>query len=357
MPQLVATWNRFADHPYFDAGLIMVGVLAAVLLIRFAVGPAARRLARRIRGEVDDLVIDRLIPALQLTVLLIGLEWAVVDALQPSSSDVIEAVLVTLLLLVWLRFALQAGNIVFGHLGSDRSSHTWVRPVMVPLFKFGYKVLLLAVVSYLLMSAWHVNLASWLASAGVAGIALGFAAKDTLANFISGIFILVDAPYKVGDMIIIDETTRGQVTEIGMRSTRLLTRDNVEVTVPNAVIGNAKIVNESSGPTLQMRVRTTVGVAYGSDVDEVRNVLREAATGLEHVSAHSPPVVRFETMGESSLDFLVMVLADHPIYQRAVRDELNTRIYKALHAAGIAIPFPQRDLHVRSWTGAAEPGS
>ena len=127
--------------------------------------------------------------------------------------------------------------------------------------------------TYLIMAAWHVNLTSWLASAGVLGIAVGFAAKDTLANFISGVFILVDAPYKVGQYIIIDGETRGVVTDIGMRSTRLLTRDNVEVTVPNAVIGNAKIVNESSGPSPKMRVRVNASVAYGSDVDQVQEIL------------------------------------------------------------------------------------
>ena len=357
MPPIPALLSRFADHPYFDAGLIIAGTLVAMLLVKLLVGPAARALALRIRGNVDDLVVDRLIPAVQLTILLIGLEWAVVDALQPAFRNRIAALLATLLLLVWLRFALQAGNIVFRHLRSDASGHPWIRPIMVPLFQFGYKVLLLAIGSYLLMSTWHVNLASWLASAGVAGIAIGFAAKDTLANFISGVFILADAPYKVGDMIIIDETTRGQVTEIGMRSTRLLTRDNVEVTVPNAVIGNAKIVNESSGPSLHMRVQATVGVAYGSDVDEVKRVLAEAVADLAHVSSGAPPVVRFEAMGESSLDFVVMVMADHPIYRRVVRDEMNTRIYKALNAAGIAIPFPQRDLHVRSWQGPAGPAS
>ncbi|MFN2369850.1 MAG: mechanosensitive ion channel family protein, partial [Candidatus Krumholzibacteriia bacterium] len=197
----------------------------------------------------------------------------------------------------------------------------------------------------------------WLASAGVAGLAIGFAAKDTLANFIAGVVILMDAPYKVGDVIIIDDVTRGEVSDIGMRSTRLLTVDNVEVTVPNAVIGNAKIVNESSGPTLQMRVRANVGVAYGSDIDQVRAVLAEAARGLPHVGPDEEPVVRFTGFGDSSLDFLVLVLADHPRWRPAVSDELNTRIYKALAAAGIVIPFPQRDLWVKEWpeAGAAPP--
>ncbi len=347
--------DRYGDHPYFDAALILLGMLVLVLMLRLVVLPLLRRGARRTRGEADDLMVARLGPALQSTLVLVGCEWAVVDALQPTFKGLLTSILATLLVGVWARFALQAGAIVFRVASQGSRRFRWVQPESVPLFQFTYKVLLLAVGSYLLMAAWHVNLTSWLASAGVAGIAIGFAAKDTLANFISGVFILMDAPYKVGDVIIIDEVTRGQVTDIGMRSTRLLTVDNVEVTVPNAVIGNAKIVNESSGPTLQMRVRATVGVAYGSDIDQVREVLAGAARGLPHVAPDEEPTVRFTGMGESSLEFLVLVLADHPSVRPAVADELNTRIYKALGAAGIEIPFPQRDLHIKQWPGSRLP--
>ncbi len=341
--------TRYGDHQFFDAVLILLGMLLVMLIARLTVIPILRRVTRRTSGDVDDQVLDRFSPALQVSILLIGVEWAVVDALRPSFEGALASVLATLLIGVWARFALQAGGILFRAAHQGASRYRWIQPPSVPLMHFSYKVVLVAAGSYLLMSAWHVNLTSWLASAGVAGIALGFAAKDTLANFIAGVFILMDAPYKVGDVIIIDDVTRGEVTDIGMRSTRLLTVDNVEVTVPNAVIGNAKIVNESSGPTLQMRVRATVGVAYGSDVDRVRGVLTDAARGLPNVDPEAEPTVRFEAMGESSLDFAVMVMAEHPRFRPAVADELNTRIYKSLAEAGITIPFPQRDLHVKAW--------
>lgn len=344
--------ETYGDHRLFVPAVILAGAALVLLLLRLAVMPLLRRVTRRTRGTADDLVLDRLGPALALTVLLLGLEWAGATALRPAKPAWLHSVAATLIILVWARFALQAGGIVFRAVHAGASRYRWVQPASVPLFQFTYKVLLVAVGSYALMAAWHVDLTSWLASAGVAGIAIGFAAKDTLANFISGVFILMDAPYKVGDVIIIDDVTRGEVTDIGMRSTRLLTVDNVEVTVPNAVIGNAKIVNESSGPTLQMRVRATVGVAYGSDIDRVRAVLTEAARGLPHVGPDEEPVVRFTGFGESSLDFLVLVLADHPRFRPAVSDELHTRIYKALGAAGIAIPFPQRDLWVKEWPAA-----
>jgi MscS family membrane protein len=349
MTQLQALLEKYATHPLYAPGLIVVTTLLAMAATRLVVMPVLRRAASRLRGEADDLIVDRLSPALQWTIVLLGLEKLAALALPADKPAWLASTTATLVLWVWLRFALQVGQIVYRAVHNGAPRYRWIQPASLPLFQFVYKVVLLGIGSYLLMASWHVNLTSWLASAGVAGIAVGFAAKDTLANFISGVFILMDAPYKVGDVIIIDDVTRGEVTDIGMRSTRLLTVDNVEVTVPNAVIGNAKIVNESSGPTLQMRVRTTVGVTYGSDVDRVRDVLMEAAKGIPHVSPNEEPIVRFSAMGESSLDFTVLVLADNPRQRALVADELNTRIYKALGAAGIEIPFPQRDLHIKSW--------
>jgi small-conductance mechanosensitive channel len=281
-----------------------------------------------------------------------GLLLSALDLLQePAAEKMVAGLVNTMLVLLWGRVAAGVGVIVFGKLSNNAEEHDWIQPATLPLYQFLYKVLIFGMMSYLLMAAWHVNLTSWLASAGVAGIALGFAAKDTLANFISGVFILGDAPYRVGEYIIIDGETRGMVTDIGMRSTRLLTRDNVEVTVPNAVIGNAKIVNESSGPSVNMRLRIDVGVAYGSDVDLVRELLLDCAKQAVCTSADQEPSVRFTAMGDSSLNFQVLVWVAHPQFRGQLIDDLNTRIYKALGEAGVQIPFPQRDLHIRSWPG------
>jgi small-conductance mechanosensitive channel len=122
---------------------------------------------------------------------------------------------------------------------------------------------------------------AWLASAGIVGIAVGFAAKDTLANLFSGVFIMADAPYKIGDYVVLDTGERGEITHIGIRSTRMRTRDDVEVTVPNSIMGNTKIINESGGPYEKYRIRVKVGVAYGSDIDQVEQLLMEIAAANE----------------------------------------------------------------------------
>jgi small-conductance mechanosensitive channel len=184
-----------------------------------------------------------------------------------------------------------------------------------------------------------------LASAGVAGIAIGFAAKDSLANLFGGLFVIMDSPYKIDDYINLDSGERGKVVKIGLRSTRLLTRDDVEITVPNAAIANAKVVNESGGPWQKRRVAVTVGVAYGSDVRQVNEILMNSAMQVDLIAGDPAPRVRFAEMGDSALIFRVLGWIDEPELRGQAIDALNTAIYNDLNAAGVVIPFPQRTIH------------
>ncbi len=351
MVEQINSWlDLHLQNQNWRVGLIFAAALALALVLRILVLPLLYRLARKSSSDFDDRVLDLLLPAITRTIVLMGVNFATQDFVQdPKIDTLVASIATTLMILIWGRFVSASGTIIFQKLSQNADKYQWIQPQTLPLIQFIFKVVVFGLITYLLMAAWHVNLTSWLASAGVLGIAVGFAAKDTLANFISGVFILVDAPYKVGQYIIIDGETRGVVTDIGIRSTRLLTRDNVEVTVPNAVIGNAKIVNESSGPSPKMRVRVNASVAYGSDVDRVKEVLLECSQGVPHSSEDQSPVVRFVAMGESSLDFQVMVWLKHPVFRGRVRDEINTRIYKALAEEGLEIPFPQRDLHIKEW--------
>ncbi len=348
--QMQAWLELNLQNQYWRIGLIVGVALVLALVARIVLVPILNRLTRRTATNIDEHILALVWPAVFRTIILQGVHIATLDLVSDLAIDhIVVAITSSLMVLIWGRLAGGVGTVVFRKLSENAERFAWIQPQTLPLIQFVYKVAVFSLMSYLILASWHVNLTSWLASAGVAGIALGFAAKDTLANFISGIFILADAPYRVGQYIIIDGTTRGVVTEIGMRSTRLLTRDNVEVTVPNAVIGNAKIVNESSGPSPRMRVRVQVGVAYGSDVDLVKEVLMTCAREVGHTAEAQDPSVHFKAMGESSLDFQVLVWVKHPAFRGRVVDDLNMRIYKALAEVGVEIPFPQRDLHIKSW--------
>ena len=138
------------------------------------------------------------------------------------------------------------------------------------------------------------------------------------------------------------------VTQIGLRSTRILTRDDIEITIPNGIIGNAKIINEAGGPSAKHRVRIPVSVAYGSDIDKVIDALAEVASSHAEVCEAPEPRVRFRAFGDSSLDFELLCWIDKPVNRGRMIHELNCAVYKTFSAASIEIPFPQRDLHVRT---------
>ena len=184
-------------------------------------------------------------------------------------------------------------------------------------------------------------------------MAISFAAQDTLANLVAGVAIIVDKPYQLGDYIILDTGERGKVMQIGLRSTRLLTRDDVEVTIPNGVMGQAKIVNEAGGPRDRYRLRMPIGVAYGSDIDLVMATLLEVAQDHTKISRNPEARVRFRSFGESSLDFEMLCWIREPADRGLVTHELNCAIYKAFAQHDIQIPFPQRDLHIKQMPGSA----
>ncbi|MBU8869271.1 MAG: mechanosensitive ion channel [Gemmatimonadales bacterium] len=348
------TWldTTLTNH-WWREGLILGAGVLIIGLLRLILFPVLRRVAGRTDSNLDDNILGRIQPTLFTTVFFVALQFALVDLLaDPKFDHWVRGAVGTWLVLIWGRAILDIGAIIFEKISHEADRLPWIQPQTLPLIKFVFKVIVFATQAWLILSTWNVNLTSWLASAGVVGIAVGFAAKDTLANFISGVFILVDSPYEVGQYIVIDGVTRGMVTDIGMRSTRILTRDNVEVTVPNAVIGNAKIINESSGPSPLMRVRVNVSVAYGSDVEEVKEVLMSCCHEVPHASNAKEPSVRFTAMGASSVDFQVRVWVEEPEFRGRVVDTLNTRIYKALLEAGIGIPFPQQDVHIKAWPSA-----
>jgi small-conductance mechanosensitive channel len=201
--------------------------------------------------------------------------------------------------------------------------------------------------TYGILVAWDINVTGLVASAGILGLALSFAAQDTLSNLFAGVAILADRPYQIGDYIIIDSGERGEVTHIGLRSTRLLTRDDVEVSIPNGVMGSAKIINEAGGPRTRYRIRINVGVAYGSDIDQVMQTLLDAANAHKKVLRNPEARVRFRAFGDSSLDFDVLCWIVRPADRGLVSHDLHCDIYKRFIAENIQIPFPQRDLHIK----------
>ena len=342
-------WDLLAPYPGLLTLFVVVFSYALGKLLTLVLTRTLAKVTAKTTTEADDLLVMHLSKPIVLTTVTLALMMVVsVFHLPQGLQDATLSILATVILFSWVRAGLRAARIVLELIGSNQHRFEIVQERTIPIFDMTIKMLLVGFGAYTFLMIWGINATAWLASAGVIGIAVGFAAKDTLANLLSGVAIVADTPYKIGDYIVIDSGERGRVTSLGMRSTRLLTRDDVEVTVPNAVIANAKIVNESGGPWVKHRIRIPVGVAYGSDVDEVCSVLDEIANSLPSVAKQPAARVRMRGLGDSSLDFELLVWIDVPELRGRVRHDLLMKIYKVFNQKGIEIPFPQSDIHVRS---------
>jgi len=198
-----------------------------------------------------------------------------------------------------------------------------------------------------IMSVWGINLTPLLASAGIAGIIIGLAAKDTLGNFFGGISLFLDRPFKHGDYIVLGSGERGRVVDIGLRSTRIVTRDDILITIPNSVIVSTKIINESA-PSRKMRVRIKVSVSDKSDLEHVTDVLLKLAKANRMVLPEPQPRVRFRSFGDASLECELLCWIADPENKGRLVHQLNSAVFKEFRAAGINFPLPQRDVIVHN---------
>jgi len=339
----------FSSNSWGMGIVVIIITFTLASLLTWLLFKALRRIAGATRFKLDDHTVMLLRPPVYYTLLVTGI-YAGLD-LMPLSEKVLlmfAQSIRTIGLLVWIYFFSRLASLVLGRLAHLSGNYSFVQNRTLTLFDNAAKIFILGLGLYGLFVIWNIDMTAWLASAGIIGIAIGFAAKDTLSNLFAGVFILADAPYKVGDYIVLDGNNRGKVMTIGLRSTRILTRDDVEITVPNSIIGNSTIINQSGGYHTKMRLRVKIGVAYGTDIDRVRAILLEIA-GNEPLVCSSPiPRERFRMFGASSLDFELLCWIDNPELRGQAMDRLNDAIYKRFMEENIEIPFAQQDLYIKS---------
>jgi potassium-dependent mechanosensitive channel len=196
------------------------------------------------------------------------------------------------------------------------------------------------------LAALGVELQNFAILAGALGIGVGFGLQNVVNNFASGLILLFERPVRVGDTVVVDDVW-GTIQKIGLRSTVMVTFDQSEMIVPNADLVSEKVTNWTlSSPTA--RVIVPIGVAYGSPVERVKEILVESALMLEDVLNEPPPEALFLNFGDSALDFELRMWVGNIRRRLFVRSAVLTEVNRRFAEEGIEVPFPQRDLHVRS---------
>lgn len=195
----------------------------------------------------------------------------------------------------------------------------------------------------------NINLTAIAVVAGALGIGIGFGLQNIVANFVCGLVLLVERPIRVHDRITMEDV-EGNVRAVNFRSTLIQTNDNISVIVPNSEFINKKVINWSIGDP-NVRIHVPVGVAYGSNLETVTRTLLSVAAETAGVLKQPAPEVRFIEFGNSSLNMELLVWSNEPIKHFLLRSRLNYAIDAAFRREGVEIPFPQRDVHVKSAGG------
>ncbi len=338
----------FGEHLWIQALVTIISCFILAWIFNRFIITFLKKLTSKTRIDFDNRLIELLHGPIYFSFILLGFALAtkilgVNDSLELFVFSVVE----TIAYVIWFILLLRVIRLILRNIARDDKHVGILHLQTLPLFENIANITIIVLAVYIIFSAWRIDMTAWLASAGIVGIAIGFAAKDTLANLFSGVFILADAPYKIGDFVVLDSGERGEVTHIGIRSTRLLTRDDIEVTIPNSVMGNTKIINESGGPAEKYRIRIAVGVAYGSDIDKVRAILINIALSDETVCKDPEPRVRFRRFGASSLDFELLCWIDQPVLRGRMIDALNCQVYKKFIEEEIEIPYSKHDLYIK----------
>lgn len=345
--QLLPYWELIQQYPLVE-GLIIFGFFwgLAYLIRRYAVS-LIERLTEKTETNLDDEIIGELRGPIFTTVLWVGVIMGTRAAgLVDGLGKYITPIVLSLIVLSLTRAALTVSGMIITAFSRDDAHFKKFDIRTEPLFVISSKILLLILGAYLILVIWGINPVGLLASAGIVGIAVGFAAKDTLANLFSGVFILADRPYKLGDYVNLDTGERGKITHIGIRSTRLITRDDIEVTIPNGVIGNAKVVNESGGPQHKMRIRLDVQCAYHCNLEEVHDVLMQVAVDEPDMCEFPTPRVRVRGFADSGINLQLMGWIEEPEDRGRICHLMYMSIHEAFREHNLEIPFPRRDIQI-----------
>ncbi len=331
---------------YIKALIYIMGFIVIAKMVDLFVDKAARKFTRFTRTDIDDKIIDVIHRPIFYSIILVGSAYAI-STLKPAANVIFYAhgVIYSMITVIWCAAGIRISDALISfavHRGSDI---TGLSKDIAPLTENVSKTVILVASLMIVLSIWEINITPLLASAGIVGAAVAFAAKDTIANFFGGISVFADKPFKIGDYIVLDEGERGEVVEIGIRSTRIKTRDDILIAIPNSIIANSKIINESA-PVPNFRVRIPVAVSYGTDIALTEKTLLDIAGANQNVLKEPVPRVRFREFGDSSLNFELLCWTREPALRGLTIHELNCRIYERFNEIGIKFPFPQRDVHL-----------
>ncbi len=332
---------------------LIISVVFVFLVLAFGrriITNLLKRLAKRTKTTFDDELINRIKGQIRWFVVVLGLDIAVytLTFLSASTKSLLTNIFFLLYFVIIISAAYVSMDFFFEWYEKQLEGAEEERKMglFLPLIHRSAIVVLIVIGTVILLDHFGVNVTGLAAILALVGLAIGLAAQDTISDMISGYIIIIDQPFRVGDRIEIpNEDTWGDVVEIGTRTTRIRTRDNTLVIIPNSSIANGQVKNYSY-PDPNYRLQLDIGIAYGTDLEKVRKVLGDAVRNVEGVLPDKPVDILYNEMGDSSMSIRVRWWINSFADKRHMYDKVNTAMQHAIDEAGIESPFPTQQLNV-----------
>lgn len=348
-------FSDLGNGQWFDIIIsIAIIVLTAMLakpILNLILGRFIKRLTKKTKTKLDDVIIEAVRPPLFWLLLVVAFQFAIrrLDFLEIPESFNIEDIYFLFYFLVSFLVAVRLINELIGWYIEEVAPKTESRldEQLLPFFRRVIIIVVAVIAGIILLDRFDVEVSGLVTTLGIGSLAIALAAQSALSDTIGGFMIMLDRPFRIGDRIEIQAlSTWGDVVDVGLRSTHIRTRDNRTVIIPNSVIVKSLIVNYSY-PDSTYRIQIEIGVAYGSDVELVRQTIIDAVRHVDGVLEDKSVEALFLRFEDSALIFRVRWWLESFIDTRRMFDKVNTAMYKALYAANIELPFPQRVVHHR----------
>ena len=328
----------------FVAVIIFASFWVMAKLIRYLLVHWGPRFTAFTATDLDDRILGRVTPPVSLLVVFSGLYFAIRSLPLPGKAHVISSGAVFVVNVVLLtNIAYRATDEMLKWYSNRVAENTGVgldRQIL-PLLEKLVSIFLIGTALIITLKHFDYDILSLVTALGIGSLAIGLAAKDTLANMISGFTLMIDRPFRIGDRIQLTGGQWGDVVDIGLRSTKIKTADNTLLIIPNSELCNSTVINMAF-PDVRSKVRLNIGVAYDSNVDEIKGLLVEIARSVPEVEREPQPEAFFASFGDSSLNMSLFFWVMDYNKVLPVTDSINTMIITQFSEKGIQIPYPTR---------------
>nr|WP_246551806.1 mechanosensitive ion channel domain-containing protein [Geobacter hydrogenophilus] len=313
-------------------------------VVRYILTTWVPRLTAFTRTGLDDRIIERVTPPASLLVVFAGLYYAVRSLPFPEKVHLVSSGAVYILNIIVLTIIVERAIAEFlewyGAKLAERHGAGVDRQIIPPLEKI-VTIFLVGIALMVTLRHFDYDIFSVVTALGIGSLAIGMAAKDTLANMISGFTLMVDRPFRIGDRIQLTSGQWGDVIDIGLRTTKIKTVDNTLLVIPNSELCNTTLINLAF-PDVRAKGRVNVGVGYESDVEKVKGIMVQAALSAPEVLHDPAPEVFFVSFGESALNMSLFFWVEDYTRVFATTDIINEHIINRFRENGITIPYPIR---------------